>query len=286
MSLCNCPYCIGIRINFKVLHYISRFGFDIENGELDRVLKSLNQDKRIKVVSIHSHFSTKEKSLEIFLIRTKQMCDVYKKLHVDHPIKYLNIGGGFFGVMPQKLSEKFQVKIPSFREYAETISKVLLEELKSHNSLPTLIIEPGVSLVGDTMNLFAEILEIKKIDGMNIAICDTSINVVNPTKSSKNSTFQIIKKNNKKINERMIRKYNIVGNTCMENDIIVEDYIGVCEGGDFIMFENRGAYSNVYTPPFIMPPPPIIGMDGEIYKKRDNVNSVLSVYNYAKKDKK
>lgn len=45
--------CIGIRINFKVLHYISQFGFNIENEELDRALNSLNQDKRIKIVSIH-----------------------------------------------------------------------------------------------------------------------------------------------------------------------------------------------------------------------------------------
>lgn len=67
------------------------------------------------------------------------MCDVYKKLHIKHPIEYLSIGGGFFGVMPQELSEMLQLKVPSLREYAEAISKVLLEELKNHNSLPTLV---------------------------------------------------------------------------------------------------------------------------------------------------
>ena len=46
-------------------------------------------------------------------------------------------------------------------------------------------------MVGDTMNLFAETLEIKKIVGVNIAVYDTSINVVNPTKSSICSTFQM-----------------------------------------------------------------------------------------------
>ncbi len=273
---------IGVRINFKVLHYRSRFGFNIDNGELERALDSIDRDKRIKLISLHSHFSTKEKSLEIFSIRTRQMCHIYKKLCQKYSIEYLDIGGGFFGEMPDELIERFQIKIPSTKEYAETISRVLLEELKDQ-TLPTLIVEPGISLVGNTMTLYAEILEIKKIEGQNIAVCDTSINVTNPTRSTISPSFQIIKKKNSTVNKKVKYNYSIVGNTCMEHDIIVDNYLGLCEPGDFIMFKNRGAYSNVYTPPFIMPPPAIIGVNGEVYKYKDNAESVLYAYNKGQK---
>ena len=274
---------VGIRVNFKVLDYVSRFGFNVENGELDRAINLINEDKRIKIISIHSHFSTKEKSLEIFASRTKQMCNIYKKLYTTHPIEYLDIGGGFFGTMPQELIEKFKTKVPSLIEYAKIISSTLLEELENCR-LPTLIVEPGVSLVGDTMNLYAEILELKKIEGKNIAICDTSINVVNPTRSTISAPYKIIKMQDSGKKEEVKQKYTIVGNTCMEHDIIIEEYLGICERGDFIVFKNRGAYSNVYTPPFIMSPPPILGLDGVVYKTRDNVDSVISVYNHEKRE--
>ena len=81
-----------------------------------------------------------------------------------------------------------------------------------------------------------------------------------------------------------VQTYKIVGNTCMEHDVIIEEYIEDCECGDFLMFENRGAYSSVLTLAFIMPSPPITGMNEAIYKIRDDVNFVLAVYNYKKND--
>lgn len=275
---------IGLRVNFKVLDYKSRFGFDINSDVFDKVLKIIESDSRINIVSLHSHFTTKEKSTEIFTIRTKEMCKLYRKLKLSsrHQIKYLNIGGGFFGEMPEELKEKFNVNIPSKDEYAKSICLTLIRELQGYE-LPILIIEPGISLVGDTMDLYAEVLEIKKIDGDNIAVCDTSINVTNPTKSSINAPFKIINKHVDVIGKNNINSYKLVGNTCMEHDILCEEFKGECKEGDFLVFLNRGGYSNVYTPPFIMSPPPILSPEGEVYKYRDSCDSILNVYTYKDK---
>lgn len=270
---------IGLRVNFKVLDYKSRFGFDIKSDIFDKVLKIIEEDSRINIISLHSHFTTQEKSTEIFSLRTTEMCKLYRKLSPIHQIKYLNIGGGFFGEMPEELKKKFNVNIPSKEEYAKSICLTLIRELDGYK-LPILIIEPGISLVGDTMDLYAEVLEIKDIDGDNIAVCDTSINVTNPTKSSINSPFKIIHKLVDATSKNNINKYKLVGNTCMEHDVLCEELKGECKEGDFLMFSNRGGYSNVYTPPFIMSPPPILSREGEVYKYKDNCDSILKVYNY------
>jgi diaminopimelate decarboxylase len=273
---------IGLRVNFKVLDYKSRFGFDIKSDVFYKVLKIIEDDSRINLISLHSHFTTKEKSTEIFSLRTQEMSKLYKKLSPIHQIKYVNIGGGFFGEMPEELKKKFNVNIPSIEEYAKSICLTLIRELDGYK-LPTLIIEPGISVVGDTMDLYVEVLEIKKIDGDNIAVCDTSINVTNPTKSSINAPFKIIHKPVDVIVKNNTNRYKLVGNTCMEHDVLCEEFIGECKQGDFLMFMNRGGYSNVYTPPFIMSPPPILSSEGEVYKYRDNCDSILKVYNYKAK---
>ena len=274
---------IGIRVNFKVLELISRFGFDVANGELDKALKEISEDKRIKVVGIHSHFTTKKRCLETFAIRVKNMSDIFKRLKKNHPIKFIDIGGGFFGGMTPELIEKYQVYVPTIKEYAKTITSTLKNEIKDENDMPTLIIEPGISMAANIMHLFAQIVEIKRVDEKYFAVCDTSINVVNPEKSSVTSPYKIIKKT--QMPDIGKNEYTVVGNTCLEYDVIIRDCNVACERGDFIMFKNRGAYSNVRTPVFIMPTPPIIGRNGEVYKKRDTCETVLSTYFYKSKNR-
>ncbi|MDX4069422.1 type III PLP-dependent enzyme domain-containing protein [Aliarcobacter skirrowii] len=272
---------IGIRINFNVLDYKSRFGFNTENGELNTIVSLIESEPNIHLQSIHSHFSTKEKSLEIFSIRATKMAEVYKSLIKKHDIKFIDIGGGYFGTLPAELVKKFNVHIPSFEEYAECMADVLIRELEEFE-LPTLIIEPGISLVGNTMTYVTKVLEIKRANEINYAVCDSSINIVNPTKSNIKPYFYFLNQNNNSSNNM---RFNIVGNTCMEHDVLIDNYDGICDVGDFIVFGNRGAYSNVYTPNFIMPSPPIIGLNGEVYKYRDNADSILQVYNYKGKAK-
>ncbi|MBD3842930.1 MAG: hypothetical protein IE909_13825, partial [Campylobacterales bacterium] len=273
---------IGVRINFNILSYKSRFGFNVENGELEKIVNAIKSDSRIKLISIHSHFSTREKSLEIFSLRTKKMCEIYKNLKHQHNIQYIDIGGGFFGEMPLELAKKFNVSIPSFRQYSRTIVEAFLEELAGFE-LPTLIVEPGISIVGNTMTYVTKVLEIKKANNISYAVCDSSINIVNPTKSLVSPMYKVVSQEE---NSCKAEKYTIVGNTCMEHDVLIQKHEGELKVGDFIIFENRGGYSNVYTPNFIMPSPPIIDTNGVFYKRRDDVESILEVYNYKNKRKK
>ncbi len=273
---------IGIRISFKLKRYKSRFGFSIESQEFNQVLERIKSENRIQLVSIHSHFSTKERSLELFEIRAKEMCKAYLKLRKDFPIRFINIGGGFFGECDSVLKSNFPFAIPSWKQYSSVI-RMSLQPLLMENEIPIILLEPGIALVGNTMALYAKVIEIKKNNTKCIAVCDTNINVVNPTKSNIKPKLEIIHKEscngNKDINE-----YKVVGNTCMENDIICDNYIGNLKAGDYIKVPNRGAYSNVFTPNFIMPAPGIFSKEGKLIKSPDSIESILSNYRILEED--
>ena len=73
-----------------------------------------------------------------------------------------------------------------------------------------------------------------------------------------------------------------VGDTCLENDKLYEGYNGFLSEGDFIVFGDVGAYSNVKKPPFISPSAPIISINEmgevELLKKGESYEDILKTY--------
>jgi diaminopimelate decarboxylase len=83
--------------------------------------------------------------------------------------------------------------------------------------------------------------------------------------------------------EKSVVNIDIGGYTCMEHDVLYRDYKGYLSEGDYIMIENVGAYTNVLTPPFIRPSPPIVAFDDlrgdfRIIKRRAGFDDVFSSY--------
>jgi diaminopimelate decarboxylase len=46
---------------------------------------------------------------------------------------------------------------------------------------------------------------------------------------------------------------DLVGYTCLEQDVLYQRYTGFLGLGDYVQFGNVGGYSTVYKPPFIWP---------------------------------
>ena len=72
-----------------------RFGFSLENGDFIMAVKRLNKLIGVEVIGIHVHHSTKTKSLDIFRNLAEKSISAAKK-YISN-LKYLDIGGGFFG---------------------------------------------------------------------------------------------------------------------------------------------------------------------------------------------
>lgn len=269
---------IGIRYNSSQHQNDSRFGFNRENQGLRAAIDNLQSSGNFRIIAIHCHYSTKDKKPEEFADRLSQSLKIIKEESLTEA-KYIDIGGGLHGPMSPEIERKVGYHPPTYKDYARELATTL-----SRNTPETtpdninIIIEPGVSLVADSMVFVCRVTEAEKKDKgkMNITINSSFLNI-NPT-GSKTVFPPIIKGKSSRTRRPYI--VNIHGNTCMENDRLENiETDQAPEVGDFLIFENRGAYSINRSSAFIHPRPGVIDTNGAIQKKAECLNDILSEYN-------
>ncbi|MBS4197600.1 type III PLP-dependent enzyme domain-containing protein [Lederbergia citri] len=259
---------IGLRVNFDISlggvstlqegYEISRFGICVENGNFNAILKELLSVKNIKIIGLHGHFSTRNRSLQTYEFITQTLCNLAKESLLE-TLEYIDIGGGIYGELP----DLFNIAAPTFDQYAETICKVMNREFRHFSKKPNLILEPGISMVANTFIFIAKVIEVKKVRNKNFVLVDGSVHNVKPTMHKNNLPMRVVRKSKKIIENE---DFHIVGYTCMEKDYLAHN---VCdflpERDDYIIFENVGAYTIVFNPPFIKERPGIVAMDNDIF---------------------
>lgn len=264
---------IGLRVNFASLP-ASRFGFQVESGELENALNRLKRIPNLKVTGLHCHVSDRARGVTAHTERIRLLGELASQLAPRYTIETLNVGGGLLGAMPELLKLQFPFEVPSTDEYADAIGLAFKRYAPSPSM--QLIVEPGISMVADTHCLVAEVMEIRERNNIHQALIDTSINSTNPTHSHSQPMLHAVTANTHYANPP--HAYRLVGHTCMEHDVICEVFTGRLEIGDYIVFENRGAYSINYTPPFITPAPAVLNRQGHMLKRADDCASVLASY--------
>jgi len=258
----------ALRCNFDIGEdQISRFGFDAEGGEAQNVYEELFSIKGCNPLGIHCHFSTNHRSLESYKRRTSKLIALSKEIFEGHQLSYIDIGGGFFGEMPDGIKELFSFDVPSYEEYGQIIGEMMLNNFPNENV--SLILEPGASVIANTMCLVCQVASIKKVQGRDIVTLSGGIHNVRPTGTSGNIPFRTVKATEEK---RLLKNALIGGYTCMETDIIAEEFNGDLNIGDYLIFDNMGAYNIVFKPPFIKEAPPILQVEK---KNSENVFSLV-----------
>lgn len=277
---------IGLRINIGLSDEagqshiqnslkIGRFGFD--PGKIDSQFSILNsqlQRNNIKVIALHGHTSTTDRNQWCFEIITKTLCRIAENYFPD-TVEMINVGGGFFGRMHPDMPFK---DVPMFDEYAAVICGVLNENAWAKQAHPTLVIEPGVAMVADSLSFITKVVSVKTVRGKVFVTVDGSAFHVKPTFHSLNLPYQIITKND----GQPAGNYDVVGSTCMEKDILLKDITApLPEPGDHIKIDNVGAYTVVMSPSFINPAPAIVADEGGICKqirKKQTLDEIFSNY--------
>lgn len=274
---------IGLRCNFDIGEdKISRFGFDVEGNEFKSAFKIINELKNFKVSGLHCHYSTIERSIESFSLRTRKMIEIALEYFKEEYPEFIDMGGGFFSKMPSELKKQFNSYIPTFKEYSLAVGKPFNDYFKSRKS-PELIIEPGTALTADIMKFVCKVIDIKRMGFRKIALVSGNLYNIKPTLNNKNLPVNVI---SKEINaDREEGPFDIVGNTCRENDCLFPNFKGSLKEGDFLVFENVGAYTIVLKPPFIHPSPFILSYESKkddftVIKKKETVSDIFSTYEF------
>lgn len=273
---------VGFRLNFDLSqdgvsplqegYKVSRFGICVENGNLDFALNELRVLNNIKVIGLHGHFSTRNREIESYQKITQTLCDIAKE-KIEGRLEYIDIGGGIYGELPIS----FNKKVPSFDEYAKAICQIMNTEFGHFEEKPALILEPGMAMVANTFTFIAKVIEVKTIKEQHFVLVDGSVHNIKPTMHKHNLPLRIIRQNAQLIEKSV---FDITGYTCMEKDYLAHEiHSELPEKNDYVQFENVGAYSIVFNPPFIKERPGIIAMDGNeffIVRKKETIKQFFN----------
>jgi diaminopimelate decarboxylase len=248
---------LGLRTNFSIENENrSRFGVDVNSDEFIAILELVKDSSRINLRGLHCHHPFRD--LNTFAERIEKLISISDKIEVD--FEYLDIGGGFYSRMPAELAIFFNISLPSYDDYSDIIYKSFQKKW-TKSTIPKLIIEPGSALVANVFEFYCRVVSIKKIGGKNIAtLSGSKFNILPNSKKNINLPIEVYPSKISNVHQQE-DVYNLCGYTCIENDILYENYKGLLNVGDIIAFKNVGSYSIVMKPPFILPNYAILTLD-------------------------
>jgi diaminopimelate decarboxylase len=280
--------CIGLRINIGlsdeagVSHIqnslkIGRFGFD--PCDLGTIQTKLAVRNNVRVVSLHGHSSTTDRSVWCFDVIARTLVELAERFFAN-TVKFINIGGGMFGEIAP---EHRWCQVPSFDQYAETVCSVLNGSTWVKRQKPALVIEPGVAMVANAVSFVTQVVSVKRIREKTFVTVDGSAFNSKPTFHKLNPPYEVLTDVGI---AGSAQTFDVVGSTCMEKDILLGGITApVPDVGDFIRLDNVGAYTVVMTPPFINPAPAILAQESDgvvCVRRRQTLVDVFAGYDEKK----
>lgn len=275
---------VGLRVNMEINTdrgksaiqaglKASRFGFT--EDVLSRIIPRLKKGG-VKINSVHGHTSSTNRVVENYKIICNRLLEVCEKYELNN-LEYIDVGGGFFGAAPDCIDVTNK---PTYEDYAETITSVLMSNSWFMKIKPTIVIEPGTSVVSNTFELLTKIYQHKRVGDKQFVMLDASIHQVKPMLGSVNYPFTVYSQNSPQA--EIVA--DLVGSTCMEVDVVAHKVrMSNYAHGDLIVFEAEGAYRMNMTPTFINYQCPLvaIGKDNsfQLIRDRQKVNQVCDIFN-------
>jgi diaminopimelate decarboxylase len=273
---------VGLRCAFDIGSTPStRFGFDVEGEDFFAAVRSLRSLSNVAFEGLHCHFLPEDRSPKAYRRIALRMLALSTTVFEGHGPRFIDVGGGFCSPMPTELAEQFPFPIPDFSQYADAIATPFRESFSSEEG-PELVIEPGMAVVADAMRFVCRVVDVKTSLGRTSVLLSGSVYNVKPNKSRRNlpvhvATCQVEGRS------AIQGPVDLVGYTCMEDDVLFRGYQGTVAVGDFVVFENVGAYTFVLKPPFIMPSPPLLACDPEmqtveVVRREETFDDLFATY--------
>ncbi len=253
---------------------VGRFGFT--KDDLNIAIKKL-KEHNVKIISLHGHTSSSDRAVVNYGLITEQMLNVAEQFSLND-IQYFDVGGGFFGAAAEGVDISHK---PHYDDYAELITSIILNNSWFMSCRPYIVIEPGVSVVANVFSYVSKLYQKKHIAGTDFISTDGSVFDVKPTLHTNNLPFKILMSTSASENV----KVNVVGSTCMEKDVMLNQVeVPINAGrGDYLLINGVGAYTIALTPTFINYLSPIVSVENgevDLVRRRQDINHVSELYNF------
>lgn len=215
----------------------SKFGFDFSKVS-ETVKLILENYKNLELTGLHSHVGSQIFETSIFNDEIEVLIKEIKKIKDEFNILLteINIGGGL-GV---KYTDEDNP--PSVYDAAEVIIKALDRNCKLYDvAKPTLIIEPGRSLISTAGVTLYTVGSIKNIEGIRKYISVDGGMADNPRPSMYQAKYSAEIVNKKEATN--LEKVTVAGKFCESGDILIKDImLNSPKSGDILCVYNTGSY--------------------------------------------
>ena len=264
---------VAIRVNMDTGVYPmwDRFGFNYENGQAWDALNKIMRSEKLELVGLHCHIGTFMLSPSAYGVAATKLTDLAIAIQdkFNHDIKYIDLGGGFTSKNTLKGSYlPGSDTNPTFDDYAEAITSVLITSNFRQDKLPMLILETGRALIDDAGFLIGSVIANKRLStGKRATILDFGVNIM----------FTAFWYDHKISPAQEFTHYAedtvLYGPLCMNIDVVRENIsLPLLNKGDHVVVHQMGAYNMTQWMQFITLRPKIvmIDMEGKVHIIRDN----------------
>ncbi len=273
---------VAIRVNMDTGVYPQwdRFGFNYENGEawnaLNRILLNGNMD----LVGLHTHIGTYMMTPEPYAVATSKLIDLALRVKqkYDISIKYLDVGGGFASKNTLKGAYlPGKDTCPTFDQYAEAITNVIINSDINPDELPALFLETGRALIDDAGYLAGTVLANKRLaNGRRAMIIDAGVNLLFTSFWYEHEIYPAQETG------ANAEDTTIYGPLCMNIDVIRSAVkFPYLKKGENYVIKRVGAYNMTQWLQFITMRPNVVLIDTEgkthIIRKKEDLDYIVSI---------
>lgn len=256
----------------------SKFGSAIETGQADKITETALSLSNIKLCGYHCHVGSQVFDSSVYTMASRVMLSFLKEQKEKRGFEadILDIGGGY-GV-------RYTVSHPEIN--IEECIKKLAEDLTDMAcelgiSLPTIILEPGRSIVADSGMTLYTVGTVKNIPGYKTYISVDGGMTDNPRYALYGSEYTLLPAS--KMEEVRDSVVSVVGRCCESGDILQEGVKMPCgmERGDILACLTTGAYNYSMASNYNrIPRPPVVMLrGGESYLavRRESLDDLVSL---------
>lgn len=254
----------------------SKFGFPIETGQAEEAVTKAINAKNLRLLGLHCHIGSQilETSPHAEAVRvTLRFAAQMRKVGLE--LTEFSSGGGF-GIAYTRDEEP-----PTISAYADAITATLIEECEAlgFTSKPTLVIEPGRSIVGPAGVALYSVGSRKAIAGVR-----TYINVDggmgdNIRPALYGARYEAVVAN--KLDQAAEEEVTISGKFCESGDVLVSGVaLPPTEPGDIIAIPASGAYCPAMSSNYNMVARPAIVLVGKgnakLIRRRESYQDMMA----------
>ena len=233
----------------------SKFGSAIETGQAFAIVKKALSTKNIELCGLHCHVGSQIFECEPFTDAAEIMIRFIKELKdtLGYETKILNLGGG--------MGVRYIEEDPTI-DYAENIDKIaekILSYAKANGiTLPTILMEPGRSLVAASGLTLYTVGSVKEIPGFKKYVSIDGGMPDNPRYALYQSIYTCMIAN--KATEKADYVCTVAGRCCESGDLIAENTkLQSPKKGDTLAVLCTGAYNYSMASNYNkIPRPPVI----------------------------